>query len=285
LRLAVEIQLELSWRKPRGAVFVRKSDGAETVVLPDWRAESEWEPILADGKDATRALLAARLDARGCASFVERFGPLFVPVGRSVDVTEMRAERSRIAQVVEAWSDEEPSTGRYTKEERGRHEAAVLAQFSAIGPDGKEVKRTGRKPKFPAIPRLELQQRNVAPVFSSMALAHVRLELEKVPNAAPRLIARPADLAGLVWLTLAAHYLRGDTAGKCRNEQCKKPVSRSLSDGDSMRRLWHDGPGATACAKWVQRHPEDDRYPQLRKLRGAKLVKATRRIAEEELDA
>lgn len=291
--LTTELRLELIWYGLQAAPAVKIQDGRELLLLPEW-GSAQWQPYDAGATAAAarEALLRVpRANPQEWAAFVRAYGPLFVPAGREIEVSDLRAEQARLWEAGNAWAM--PEDHAYlTPEELAARNEELAQTFSAYGPDGKKIppgrkrKPRGRRVKVPAWNSPEMKQRAVAAPFSTNAAARLRFEIEKQPNVPPRLIARPTDLAGLIWLSVAARVTRGDVAGRCRNARCDKPVLRQLADGDSMRRLWHDGPGAAKCAKHVQRHPEDDRYrQQLRGLRGAKLAAATRRIAEEELNA
>jgi hypothetical protein len=102
---------------------------------------------------------------------------------------------------------------------------------------------------------------------------HVKLHFSTDPI---EVVAEPVNLLGALWLHVARLIMTGEAPRNCRNADCQNIVVVNYTNGKSLRQLWCKR--GQACRQHVFRHPDRDRWPHLKALKGAALAKAYREL-------
>lgn len=214
-----------------------------SLIAPDLEAYKKLqdEQLLHPDTPPERAL---QLRYRHELAFADAYGPLWLPTnwkpGTAFDlpIAELHAAQAAVFDAWQAWETTEFVLNNFTTAE-GAH----LSEADVLKSQRADLEKT--------MARLSAQDR--------------------AGRLALKLSGEPASLLSYLWLRLRERAATPMVERRCRDRTCGNVFDVDLSDGNERRTEYcpqnRDKNGRSLCAVAVNRQPERDRYPELRKKR------------------
>jgi hypothetical protein len=227
--LPLRIVTRLDWWRPE-YVGVAHTGGKVGAYTLRGKRESY---TLSNPRVPAFELLRVKHDS-DAQNYLRQHGPL--REGETVARSAVVADQKALRRVRELWSDYTPAYHRQSCEAARGFDLPWPQDFKAG-----RLAHVGQA------------------VNDAIAKANVALTVEQ-----GTLTLRPRDLHAAIWLMIAQRLFPGDASIPCRRIGCEQIVARRLDEGRTMRGTYC----GKKCAKQVERRPELDRYPELRRAMG-----------------